>query len=119
LRMEAAEAVVDSVDLLETVGEPRRRQFIGSQPAAEVGKSSGDRREHKADEGQSHEFDADTEGRRRFHNCFKMARHGLSPSPCLGRDPDRSRRLSTASYWYIRDSRGWARLRVNASVLSC
>src|SRR5262245_23601186 len=52
---------------------------MGTEPPAEVGEGSGDRRECKADEGQSYQCDAHTQAWWRFHRCFEMVRHGLPP----------------------------------------
>ena len=49
--MVTTEAGMGPIDLLESVGEPSRRQLTGREPAAEIGKSSRDRRKGDADQG--------------------------------------------------------------------
>src|SRR5882672_6887588 len=51
--MIATEAGVDSIDVLESIGEPRRRQIIRSKPPAEIGERSDDRRKGDADQCES------------------------------------------------------------------
>src|SRR6266446_6697220 len=51
--MIATEAGVDSIDVLETIGEPRGRQIIRSKPPADIGERSDDRRKRDADQCES------------------------------------------------------------------
>ena len=51
--MVATEAGVDSIDFLETVGESRGRQIIRTEPSAEIGERSCDRRKGDADQCES------------------------------------------------------------------
>src|SRR5438093_13582865 len=51
--MIATEAGVDSIDVLENIGEPRGRQIIRSKPPAEIGERSDDRRKCDADQCES------------------------------------------------------------------
>src|SRR5262245_56666347 len=74
--MIAAKAGVDSVDLLETVGEPRRRQFIWSEPSAEIGECSRDRRKSGTDQRESCQRARLAEGRPLGSGwCFNAVRH--------------------------------------------
>jgi hypothetical protein len=45
----ATEAGVESIDVLERIGEPRGRQIMGSEPPTEVEERAANRRQHKAD----------------------------------------------------------------------
>src|SRR5262249_42654436 len=72
----ATEAGVHSIDLLETVGEPRGRQLIRSKPPAEIGKRSCDRRKSDADQGESCQHAGLAEARPLgFCWCFEVDRH--------------------------------------------
>src|SRR5438876_10937665 len=51
--MIATEPGVDSIHLLETVGEPRGRQFVRRQPPAKISERSCDHRKSGADQGES------------------------------------------------------------------
>src|SRR5437867_13380935 len=51
--MIATEAGVDSIDVLESIGEPRGRQIIRSKPPAEIGERSDDRRKCDANQCES------------------------------------------------------------------
>ena len=73
--MIATEAGVDSVDFLETVGEPRGRQLIRSEPPAEIGERSGDRREGDADQCESCQRAGLAEARPLGFCWFEVVRH--------------------------------------------
>src|SRR5882762_3191948 len=74
--MVTTEAGMGSIDLLESVGEPSRRQLTGREPAAEIGKSSRDRCKGDADQGESCERVGLAETRPRDScTCFKVDRH--------------------------------------------
>jgi len=53
LGMIATEAGVGPIDVLESVGEPRGCQIMGSEPPAKIGERCDDRRENDADQCQS------------------------------------------------------------------
>src|SRR5438128_2591569 len=61
--MIATEARVDSIDLLEAVGEPRGRQVMRSQPPAEIEERSRDRRKGDADQRESCQHRSGAEAR--------------------------------------------------------
>src|SRR5947209_11379305 len=76
LGMVTTEAGMGPIDLLESVGKPSRRQLTGREPAAEIGKSSRDRRKGDADQGESCERASPAETRPRDScTCFEVDRH--------------------------------------------
>ncbi len=79
LGMVATEAGVDSIDLLETVGEPRGRQLIRSEPPAEIGERRRDRRKGDADQCESCQCAGLAEARRRRPSRVHGNRSPFSP----------------------------------------
>src|SRR6266545_74958 len=78
LGMIASEAGVDPIDLLERVGEPRGRQFIRSEPPAEIGERSCNGRKSDADQCESCQRAGRAEARPQgFCWCFEVVRHPL------------------------------------------
>src|SRR5207302_4281244 len=74
--MIATETGVDSIDLLEAVGEPRGGQLVRREPPAEIGKRSRDRRKGDADQRESCQRAGHAEARRRGSCwCFKVVWH--------------------------------------------
>src|ERR1700730_5809993 len=74
--MGTTEAGMGPIDLLESVGEPSRRQLTGREPAAEIGKSSRDRRKGDANQGESCERASLAETRPADSwTCFKVDLH--------------------------------------------
>src|ERR1700730_17337405 len=83
--MVTTEAGMGPIDFLESVGEPSRRQLTGREPAAEIGKSSRDRRKGDADQGESCERASLAETRPHDScTCFKVDRHGTLQSTKIG-----------------------------------
>src|SRR5260370_25082277 len=79
--MVTTEAGMSPIDLPESVGEPSRRQLTGREPAAEIGKSSRDRRKGDADQAESCERASLAEARPRgSYTCFQVDRHGTLQS---------------------------------------
>jgi hypothetical protein len=81
LGMIAPESGVDSIDLLESVGEPGGRQIIRSEPPPQIGKRPSDRRESDADQREPRQPAGRAEARPIGCGwCIEVIRHLPLPS---------------------------------------
>src|SRR4029077_1022792 len=99
--MIATEAGVDAIDLLESIREPRGGQFIRSEPPAEIGEGSCDRRKGDADQCKSCQRVGSPKARPLdVCWCSKIARHGPLQSKSRSRSIEiRSTRNHASLSW--------------------